>query len=120
MSDETQQVAAAAAEIAADSSVSASEIASGEIKSKPQQKKGGNKKDKKEKKDKAQAGQSASVPEPPAYIGFREDIFEELWAEQQKELAERESKAITITLPDGKQVPGETWRTSPYDIAKGI
>jgi hypothetical protein len=25
-----------------------------------------------------------------------------------------------ITLPDGKEVPAESWRTSPLDIALGI
>jgi hypothetical protein len=30
------------------------------------------------------------------------------------------STPITITLPDGKQVKGETNRTSPYDVAKDI
>ena len=27
---------------------------------------------------------------------------------------------ITVTLPDGKTVPGQSWRTTPYDIASGI
>ena len=25
-----------------------------------------------------------------------------------------------MTLPDGKQVAGESWRTTPYDVAAGI
>eukprot|EP00045_Choanoeca_perplexa_P012000 m.129299 g.129299 ORF g.129299 m.129299 type:complete len:794 (-) comp15846_c0_seq2:49-2430(-) len=58
--------------------------------------------------------------EPPAYIGFREDIFDALWAKQEEEVAKLESSPITITLPDGKQVAGEKNKTSPYDIAKGI
>ncbi len=27
---------------------------------------------------------------------------------------------ISVTLPDGKQVAGESWRTTPYDVALGI
>ena len=27
---------------------------------------------------------------------------------------------LVVTLPDGKTVDGETWRTTPYDIALGI
>ena len=31
-----------------------------------------------------------------------------------------DSKAITITLPDGNTVAGESWKTTPYDVASGI
>lgn len=34
--------------------------------------------------------------------------------------AANESKPIKITLPDGKVVEGESWKTSPFDIAQGI
>ena len=27
---------------------------------------------------------------------------------------------FSVTLPDGKQVAGESWRTTPYDVALGI
>ena len=27
---------------------------------------------------------------------------------------------ITVTLPDGKQIEGKAWETSPLDIATGI
>ena len=27
---------------------------------------------------------------------------------------------IKITLPDGKEVEGQSWRTTPYEIAQGI
>jgi len=36
------------------------------------------------------------------------------------ELAKKETKAIKVTLPDGKVLPGESWRTRPIDIAEGI
>jgi threonyl-tRNA synthetase len=34
--------------------------------------------------------------------------------------AENESKKITITLPDGKKVEGDSWKTTPYEVANGI
>lgn len=34
--------------------------------------------------------------------------------------AEQPREPITITLPDGKQVEGKSWETTPYDIARGI
>ena len=32
----------------------------------------------------------------------------------------QESKSITVTLPDGKTVSGQSWQTTPYNIASGI
>ena len=31
-----------------------------------------------------------------------------------------EKYLLSVTLPDGKEVAGESWRTTPYDIALGI
>uniref|UniRef100_A0A8D0WKN1 threonine--tRNA ligase n=1 Tax=Sus scrofa TaxID=9823 RepID=A0A8D0WKN1_PIG len=36
------------------------------------------------------------------------------------EKAEKDSKPIKVTLPDGKQVDAESWKTTPYQIACGI
>uniref|UniRef100_A0A672ZE56 threonine--tRNA ligase n=1 Tax=Sphaeramia orbicularis TaxID=375764 RepID=A0A672ZE56_9TELE len=36
------------------------------------------------------------------------------------ERAEKESKPIKVTLPDGKVVDAESWKTTPYQIACGI
>ncbi|XP_046278248.1 threonine--tRNA ligase 1, cytoplasmic isoform X2 [Marmota monax] len=36
------------------------------------------------------------------------------------EKAEKDSKPIKVTLPDGKQVNAESWKTTPYQIACGI
>ncbi|MBN3303609.1 SYTC protein, partial [Amia calva] len=36
------------------------------------------------------------------------------------ERAAKESKPIKVTLPDGKVVEAESWRTTPYQIASGI
>lgn len=54
---------------------------------------------------------------PPAFIAERNAYFEELYAVQQAALektAAADSKAITITLPDGNTLAGESWKTTPY------
>ncbi|GCB76470.1 threonine--tRNA ligase 1, cytoplasmic [Scyliorhinus torazame] len=59
----------------------------------------------------------------PAYINERLELYNKLKAESDSILAERamkESKQITITLPDGKQVQGDSWKSTPYQIACGI
>ena len=47
-------------------------------------------------------------------------MWEKLKAEYEQELASKPSAPIKVTLPDGKQVDAESWKTTPYDIAKGI
>jgi threonyl-tRNA synthetase len=37
-----------------------------------------------------------------------------------KDLAAKEVKPIKVTLPDGKVMPGESWRTTPIQIAEQI
>ena len=37
-----------------------------------------------------------------------------------REFYEKDSKPIKVTLPDGKQVDAESWKTTPYQIACGI
>ncbi|XP_060678604.1 threonine--tRNA ligase 1, cytoplasmic [Hemiscyllium ocellatum] len=59
----------------------------------------------------------------PAYINERLELYHKLKAESDSILAERalkESKPIIITLPDGKQVQGDSWKSTPYQIACGI
>ncbi|XP_078252751.1 threonine--tRNA ligase 1, cytoplasmic-like isoform X1 [Rhinoraja longicauda] len=59
----------------------------------------------------------------PSYINERLELYNKLKAENDSILAERvskESKQITITLPDGKQVQGDSWKSTPYMIACGI
>ncbi|KAG7270402.1 hypothetical protein CRUP_009123 [Coryphaenoides rupestris] len=38
----------------------------------------------------------------------------------QAERAEKDSQPIKVTLPDGKVVEGESWKTTPYQVAAGI
>lgn len=53
----------------------------------------------------------------PAYSDERVAVWDRVKAAQE---AERESKPIKITLPDGTVKDGESWKTSPMNIAQGI
>lgn len=60
---------------------------------------------------------------PPQYIEERLSLYSKLKDEHDALLAERaakDSKPIKVTLPDGKVVDGESWRTTPYQVACGI
>lgn len=83
----------------------------------------GQKKQKKEKKPKGADSSDARPLElspPPAYFDHRIRIFEELKAKYDEEVSRKPHEPITITLADGKQHVGESWKTSPADIARGI
>ena len=41
-------------------------------------------------------------------------------AEADAEMASRTREDIVVTLPDGKEVEGKTWETTPYTVAAGI
>lgn len=47
-------------------------------------------------------------------------MWDRLKAEADAELAAKVPEPIGITLPDGKVVEGQSWRTTPYEIALGI
>uniref|UniRef100_A0A8C9TJR5 threonine--tRNA ligase n=1 Tax=Scleropages formosus TaxID=113540 RepID=A0A8C9TJR5_SCLFO len=58
-----------------------------------------------------------------AYIEERLSLYAKLKEENDALAAERaakENKPIKVTLPDGKVVDAESWRTTPYQIACGI
>ncbi|XP_049785743.1 threonine--tRNA ligase 1, cytoplasmic isoform X1 [Schistocerca cancellata] len=77
----------------------------------------------KPKKEKKPAGTKTDVAELkpwPSYIQERLDLWDKLKAEYDAEIAAKPSEPIVITLPDGKTVDGMSWRTTPYDVAKGI
>lgn len=83
----------------------------------------GQKKQKKEKKPKgADSGDARplELSPPPAYFDHRIRMFEELKAKYDEEVSRKPREPITITLADGKQHVGESWKTSPADIARGI
>lgn len=56
----------------------------------------------------------------PSYIQERITLFDKLHSEYEEYLSTRERKPIKVTLPDGKEVEGESWTTTPFDIANGI
>ncbi|XP_026478329.1 threonine--tRNA ligase, cytoplasmic-like [Ctenocephalides felis] len=56
----------------------------------------------------------------PSYIQERLTLWDKLKSQYDAELLAKPEKTIVITLPDGKTIEGLAWRTSPYDIAKGI
>ena len=57
---------------------------------------------------------------PPAYIASRIAMFDKLKAEYDAEVAAKPAQQIVVTLPDGKVVEAESWRSTPYDVAKEI
>lgn len=86
-------------------------------------KKGGNEGKKKTKGAAGDPGGRAELSPPPEYIEDRLTLYAKLKAEHEALIAERatnESKPIQVTLPDGKVVDAESWKTTPYQIACGI
>uniref|UniRef100_A0A3P9I9J0 threonine--tRNA ligase n=1 Tax=Oryzias latipes TaxID=8090 RepID=A0A3P9I9J0_ORYLA len=86
----------------------------------------GERKDGGKKKAKNTAGDSAGKSElspPPQYIDERLSLYTKLKAEHDALIAERaaqESRPINVTLPDGKVLEAESWKTTPYQLACGI
>lgn len=78
------------------------------------------------KKAKNAAGDSGGRVElspAPQYIDERLGLYTKLKAEHDALMAERaakDSRAIKVTLPDGKVVDAESWKTTPYQVACGI
>ncbi|KAF4524461.1 hypothetical protein B566_EDAN011884 [Ephemera danica] len=56
----------------------------------------------------------------PPFIDDRLVMWNQLKASYEADLAAKTPEPIEVTLPDGKVVQGQSWRTSPYEVAKGI
>ncbi|KAF8382770.1 tars-1, partial [Pristionchus pacificus] len=56
----------------------------------------------------------------PEFINKRIEMFDKLMAKYKEEIANKTTEPIKITLPDGKQFDGESWRTTPIEIAEKI
>lgn len=77
----------------------------------------------KEKKQKAAASPAGGVAELnpwPEYIQKRIDLWDKYKAQYLEELSKKPEVAIAVSLPDGKVVESIAWKTTPYDVAKGI
>ena len=57
---------------------------------------------------------------PPSFIADREALWQRVKAERKEWLEAQVPEDIVITLPDGKEVLGQSWRTTPYEVAAGI
>jgi threonyl-tRNA synthetase len=56
----------------------------------------------------------------PDFIETRLAVWNELMEKYKQQLAAKETKPIKVTLPDGKVMDGESWRTTPLNIAEQI
>ena len=54
------------------------------------------------------------------HLQERIHLWDKLKLQYEEELAAKMSLPIKITLPDGKVIEGQSWRTTPYEVAKGI
>ncbi|KAJ3244714.1 threonyl-tRNA synthetase, partial [Chytriomyces hyalinus] len=54
----------------------------------------------------------------PEYIQHRLDMFDELKAIYDSEIAAKPRVPIKVTLPDGRDMDGTAWETTPMDIAR--
>eukprot|EP00918_Siedleckia_nematoides_P023985 GHVU01051733.1.p1 GENE.GHVU01051733.1~~GHVU01051733.1.p1 ORF type:complete len:711 (-),score=89.93 GHVU01051733.1:366-2396(-) len=57
---------------------------------------------------------------PPEFIAYREVMWQKLKKERDDWVAAQAPQPIKVTLPDGKVVEGESWKTTPYQVAAGI
>ncbi|KAF2259972.1 threonyl-tRNA synthetase-like protein [Lojkania enalia] len=78
------------------------------------------KKEKKKKGAEGADGRPLELKPHPVFIDHRIQIFERLKAKYDEEVAQKPREKIDITLPDGKVIIGESWATSPADVARGI
>lgn len=74
----------------------------------------------KEAKEKDSGSKLAELNPRPEFIDNRLAIWDELMVKYKAELAQKESKPIKVTLPDGKVLDGESWKTTPLEIAAKI
>ncbi|XP_046825558.1 threonine--tRNA ligase 1, cytoplasmic isoform X1 [Vespa crabro] len=74
----------------------------------------------KEKKVAVEKNSISELNPWPEYIQERIILWDKLKAEYDAEIANKESEEIIVTLPDGKEVTCQSWRTTPYEIARNI
>ncbi|XP_078055979.1 threonine--tRNA ligase 1, cytoplasmic-like [Mustelus asterias] len=77
-------------------------------------------KNKRDKSSPTREAKSIKWSEWPSYVEERLHLFESLKREHDSILSERaarDSRIITITLPNNMQICGESWKTTPYQVA---
>lgn len=74
----------------------------------------------KKKAEKPEKSSVAELKPLPSYIESRLALWDKCKAKYVAFLKEQTPENISVTLPDGKTVPAESWRTTPYEIARGI
>jgi len=79
------------------------------------------KKEKPAKEGKAKPAKvSLELPTLPEFIQHRLDLFNKIKARTDAELAEKPREDITVSMPNGKEVQGKSWETTPGGIARDI
>jgi len=68
----------------------------------------------------AEAAKPVVVRPTPEYVDHRIKIFDELKVKYEAFIAAQPRNPIRITLPDGRQMDGTSWETTPLQIAKMI
>ncbi|XP_065188479.1 threonine--tRNA ligase 1, cytoplasmic-like [Sycon ciliatum] len=56
----------------------------------------------------------------PGYLEERLDLFDRLKAEQDARVAGKVSERIAVTLLDGRVLEGQSWRSTPYELASQV
>ncbi|XP_066245938.1 threonine--tRNA ligase 1, cytoplasmic isoform X1 [Euwallacea similis] len=77
----------------------------------------------KKDKMKKETGDKSEVSElkpPPSYIAERLTLWNKLKAQYDAEVALKPEAPIKVTLPDGRVIEGIAWKTTMYDVARGI
>ncbi|KAF7440036.1 threonyl-tRNA synthetase [Pleurotus ostreatus] len=74
----------------------------------------------KKAKDVATAAHPLELNPPPAFFDHRLKIFEKLKAEYDEFVKAQPREEIIVTMPDGSERKGQSWETSPMDIAKEV
>jgi threonyl-tRNA synthetase len=74
----------------------------------------------KEKKKKEDSSSVSELKPWPEFIEKRIVLWDKFKTEYTEKLASLPEMSIVVTLPDGKTVQASAWRSTPYDVAKGI
>ncbi|XP_013379492.1 threonine--tRNA ligase, cytoplasmic isoform X2 [Lingula anatina] len=74
----------------------------------------------KKAKQKGAGDQPIELDPRPDFIEHRQKLWDKLKSEYDSWVSAQEPQPIKVTLPDGKVVDGQSWRTTPYEVARGI